>query len=151
MIWSFCANPQGPQVRIQIIKNSFYAPLNTTTAQIEISIFYNEIPVLVQTDMTAGERGLFIELVFTSSVHYGLLRCALYLPEWRGVEFLHSDYHLNGVICSIEKGWGWWRSKIKKNHPNKHVLETIAIYSLKTCFNKIAFSLLHGLKNYFPL
>lgn len=47
VIWSFRAYPQGPQFLIEIIKNSFYAPLHTAKAQIEISIFYNEIPVAV--------------------------------------------------------------------------------------------------------
>lgn len=37
---------------------------------------YNETPVAV-TDLTAGERGLFIQLCFTSSVHCGLLRWVL--------------------------------------------------------------------------
>lgn len=47
VIWGVQEYPQGPQLLIQIIKNSFYASLNTATARIEISIFYNEIPVAV--------------------------------------------------------------------------------------------------------
>lgn len=47
MIRSFWAYPQGPQLLIQMIKNSLYAPLSAAAAQIEISIFYNEIPVTV--------------------------------------------------------------------------------------------------------
>lgn len=56
--------------------------------RLKLASFTMKYQLLSQSDMTAGERGLFIQLFFMSWVHYGLLRCVLLVPEWRDIEFL---------------------------------------------------------------
>lgn len=65
---------------------------------------------------------------------------------------MHSDYHLNGGLEKLFlNGGGGEEGQKSKSHPNKHVLETIIIYSLKTCPFEMAFSHSHSLKHYLTL